>query len=151
MDRFHVQSVRVGYSTQINLELLRLLDTMPISLDDIELNHLDLIQLEMQEQSLARLAAKGKTSNFCSAVNRGGGNDGFMAVRLADRKDFALYHILVAKIRRESAGMVEATQARRRAWVVMAEAFIEKFRKERTPPDIIKCCLEVRAHWNIND
>ena len=124
---------------------------MPISLDDIELNHLDLIQLEMQEQSLARLAAKGKTSNFCSAVNRGGGNDGFMAVRLADRKDFALYHILVAKIRRESAGMVEATQARRRAWVVMAEAFIEKFGKERTPPDIIKCCLEVRAHWNIND
>jgi hypothetical protein len=133
-----------GYSTKINLELLRLSagysGEMPISLDDIELNQLDLIQLEMQQQSLAHLAAKGVTRDFCSAVNRGGGADGFMEVRLADRKDFALY-----------AGMLEATQARRRAWVAMAQAFIDKFGKERTPPDIIKCVAEVRAHWNINN
>jgi len=68
-----------------------------------------------------------------------------------DRKDFALYHILVTKIRHESAGMVEATQARRRAWEAMAQAFIDKFGNERTPPDIIKCVAEVREHWNINN
>jgi hypothetical protein len=124
---------------------------MPISLDDIELNELDLIQLQMQQHSLAQLAAKGVTRDFCSAVNRGGGSDGFMQVHLATPKDFALYHILVAKIRRESAGLMEATPARRNAWVAMAQAFIDKFGEPHTPPDIINCLAEVRQHCNITN
>jgi len=123
---------------------------MRIALSSIPFNQLDAIQSDMFGQNYAAIEDRGGAVDGLvkSAVNAGVG-DGFITVETRGRDDFIAYNVFVSKIRRESAGMVEATQERRVKWTEMAQAFIDKFGEQHTPPDIINCLAEVRKHFSI--
>ena len=115
---------------------------------DIPLNDLDRLQHSLFDQNYVTIKSRGGAADgvVIAAVNEGVG-PGFMKVETKGREPFVLYNVFVAKIRRESAGMVETTQQRRVAWCEMAQAFIDEYGDANVPADIKKCLAEVRARW----
>jgi hypothetical protein len=144
-----VEAIRVaaGYTK----EEIGKIGSWKMKLSTIPLNGVDEMQKSMAEQSFAAIRARGGAvdGEVTTAVNAGIG-DGFMEVTTRGKEQFVLYNIFVAKIRRESEGMVEATQARRVAWCKMSQAFIDEYGEEKTPRDIVECLKNVRTHFNID-
>jgi len=104
---------------------------------------------ELHHTSFSALSRHPRSGDYVTTINTGVG-DGRMNVHLKTEDEFCTYLVFLDKIRRESAGMVEATQARRRAWRNMAEAFIKKFGRAKVPQDIRDHLAAVNAHWFTN-
>jgi len=119
-------------------------------LTTITLNNLDCLEREAYgntfNQMLLLNSDSTSSTDVASTVNKGGTGDGFMMVTLRSRAEFLTYHVLVAKIRRESAELKPgAPPEKLGAWCSMSQAFLDKFGVERTPPDIVKCLSHVRS------
>ena len=117
-------------------------------LSAIPLNGFDEIQKMMAEHSHLTIQERddGTAGAVLLAVNDGIG-DGFIEVNLRGREQYVLFNVFVAKIRRESSGMVVAEQQRRVAWAEMAQAFISEYGEASTPRDIKECLGAVRFRW----
>jgi len=115
-------------------------------LEDIELNNIDKMMKDLHRTSFAGLSRLPRSGDYVVTVNTGVG-DRSMNVHLKTEEEFCTYLVFLDKIRRESTGMVEATQARRGAWCNMAEAFIKKFGKANVPQDICDHLAQVNARW----
>ena len=118
-------------------------------IESIPMNHFDHVKRQIAEESYRAITScRGPDGGdeIVTAVNSGVGS-GLIEVTTRGRLEFTTYFVYLDKIRRESAGMVEATQARRAAWKEMAKAVIHDFGVARTPPAIVHCLANVRARW----
>jgi len=116
-------------------------------LTTITLNNLDYLEREAYGSTFNLMLNSRCTNSMevTSTVNKGGTGDGFMVVSLRGRAEFLTYHVLVAKIRRESADLEPGAADKLTAWCSMSQAFLDKFGLEKTPPDIVKCLSNVRS------
>jgi len=118
-------------------------------LNSIPLNDIDTMMMANLRQSYAQLQAQENRTpgEVVHAVNDGSG--GWIQVTTQGEEEYILYSVFVGKIHRESIGLEEAAQQRRRAWLHMAEQFVSEFGNDRTPPDITTCITSVREVFGI--
>ena len=120
-----------------------------MKLADIPLAPLDELYLRQSLGSFQEMERSGQITDgqVVVAVNTLEGPPFRATTRGAE--EFVNFMVFVGKIRRENEDLREQSAQQQRKWCEMAEAFVDAFGEERTPPDIAEELRAVKAHLGL--
>lgn len=113
------------------------------------MNELDLHTAETMNRTYIRRESEDHTFEGKITTTFNTSSGGWMDVETHGLDEFVFLNVFIAKVRRESEGLGSATDERRFAWRDMANAFIDRFGAERTPPDILTCLQSLQDVFGI--